>query len=357
MLLFTPYTFNPGIDLDVYLPLNGDTVNFESYFEGLSGLPGTGIPDCYDKYGISWKWSQFTCTVPPFSADTLSAYQPIYPKTWNDVKCSSFFSKKWRCEGADWSLPNVPFAFWGSTAPETAFLFSPNPLPVSSSPITWTLSSSQWDTQNIISVHPDITQKFSFNLKFFNTGNNYGTVNYLKDSIIIFDARTIITEIDSRACPISARHTPITHTLQITAHSPPIIDTYTPNRYVLSGSLVEFENLTTKLHFITAFNIDFDDGIVKFITNVNNNFTNSYFLPGTKTLQITAFTSKWSQPIIAVFPNIIVVVPEYEKISEENFRSPFETLNPPWKVPPTVKINDWVVGNDISKTPYLVNEY
>ena len=350
MLLFTPYTYSPGIDLNVYLPLNGDSIDFKAFFDGLSGLPGTWIPDCYDKYGLSWKWSQFTCTVPPFSANSLSAYQPLYPMTWGDVQCNppQIFSKTWGCEGADWSVPNVPFSFWGSTAPDSAFLFSPNPLPASAASINWTLSSSQWSNQNTISIHPNVSQKFPYNLKFYNDGSNYGTVNYLKDSIIILNGRVVITEMDTRVCPISTRHTQITHTLQITAHSPPIIDIYTPNRYVLSGSLVEFENLTTKLHFVTSFNIDFDDGIVKFITAVENNFTASYFVPGTKTVQITAFTSKWSEPIIATFPNIITIVPEYEKMVEENFRSPFENLNPPWKVAPTVKINDWVVSNNIN---------
>jgi len=351
MLLFTPYNYNSGISLDIYLPLNGDSVDFKSYFEGLSGLPGTWIPDCYDKYGISWKWSQFTCTVSPFSASALGAYQPVYPKTWADVQCSfpGIFPKTWACEGADWSVPGLPFASWGPTAPDSAFLFSPNPLPVSSAPITWTLSSAQWANQNIVSIHPDVSQEFPFNLKFYNNGSNYGTINYLKDTIITLDARVIVSEIDTRACPLSTNHFQVTHTLQITAHSPPIIDIYTPNRYVLSGSLVEFENLTTKLHFVTAFNVDFDDGIVKFITDVNNNFTASYFSPGTKTLQITAFTSKWPlEPIVAVFPNIITVVPRYEQFVEENFRSPFETLNLPWKTPPTVKNNDWVVANNIN---------
>jgi hypothetical protein len=353
MLLFTPYTYNPGISLDIYLPLNGDSVNFKSYFQGLSGLPGTWIPDCYDKYGISWKWSQFTCTVAPFSAATLASYQPIYPKTWADVQCSfpGTFPKTWGCEGADWSVPGTPFGSWGPTAPDSAFLFSPNPLPVSATPITWTLSSPQWSSQNSISIHPDISQEFPFNLKFFNNGTNYETTNYLKDTIITLDAKVTVSEIDTRVCPPSTNHFQITHTLQITAHSPPIIDVYTPNRYVLSGSLVEFENLTTKLHFVTAFNVDFDDGVVKFITNVNNNFTSSYFKPGTKTLQITAFTSKWPlEPIIAIFPDIITVVPRYEDFSEENFRSPFEVLNLPWKTPPTVKNNDWVVASNINFT-------
>lgn len=350
MLLFTTYTYNPGIDLDIYLPLNGDTVNYEAFFDSLSGLPGLSIPDCYDKYGISWKWSQFTCITPPFSSVTLAPYQPIYPKTWSDTQCvfPGLFPKTWGCEGADWSTPAIPFGSWGATAPDSAFLFSPNPLPSETTSIIWTLSCEQWTIQNTTISHPNVSQKYSYDLKFFNNGSDFGTASYIKDTIITLTAQLTVTELDTRACPLSYNIVPITHTTQITAHSPPLIDIYTPNRYILSGSLVEFENLTTKLQFVTAFNVDFDDGIIKFITNVKNNFTNSYFQLGTKTIQITAFTDKWTQPIIAVFPDIITIVPEYEKIFEENFRSPFEVLNLPWKVPPTVKNNDWAVSDNIN---------
>jgi len=356
MLLFTPYTYTHGIANNVYLPLNGDTANFEAYFTGLSGLPGISLPDCYDKYGISWKWNQFTCSVPPFSAITLSAYQPLYPKTWNDTKCTfpGLFPKKWKCEGADWSIPFLPIGSWGTTAPHSAFLFSPNPLPAVASSILWVLSSEQWLSQNIIAIHPDVSQKFPYSLKFFNTGGIYGTTSYLEDTVITLNAQVSVLEIDTRTCPPTPNPVFITYTQQITAHSPPVIDVYTPNRYVLSGSLVEFENLTTKLHFVSAFYIDFDDGITKFITDVNSNFTASYFHLGTKTLNITAYTYHWPEPIVASFPDIITVVRQYDDVAPENYRSILDALNLPWKTTPRVEINDWAIADNIN---YAIKQF
>jgi hypothetical protein len=348
MVLFTNYTYTPNIASELYLPLNGDPANFVPQYTGLSGLK-TELPLCYDKYGVSWKWNQFTCNTFPFSAHSLSAYQFIYPSTWNSVKCGfpGVYPKKWKNEGANWTIPPSDPSTWASIAPESAFLFSPNPLPASASPIFWSLSSESWGTQNNTFIPPDVSQKFPFNLRFYNIGGNYGTVSYLEDTVINLKTNVTISEIDTRVIPFSTNHFIFSNTVQITAFAPPIINLYTTNKYILTGVRAEFENLTTRLNLVSSFTIDYEDG-VDFFFDPYSNFNITFKTPGTKTLKISANSPKWKEPIIASFPEIVTVLPIYDEISLENYRDRFEEINLPHPNPPTVKSNDWTTNHNIN---------
>jgi hypothetical protein len=336
------YTFDPGFNTTrpTFLPDSGADTLFNASL--ITDTTTNAFVKCADKYGEIWKWSSF---------ENCDAFVDR-PTTWASTQCKNVagswpvqtgspgpYAKKWRREG----LENVV-----------------NPLSCNGSPVTWNLSSSSgWQraprTQNS-------NLFYDFSLKVLEFGVQPLTINFYEPTEISVKAEQTIQ------CIISAQNTDPTGliksndwklkttTLSIlsvgTFATIPSLRLYTPNRFVLTGTDVQFQNLITQRDLITRLEINFDDN--KFLnvdgSNLNDEYfnANSYTIPGDKTLTITAFTTFQRDPIVTTFPRIITALSEYDKVDSRAYRSKETPLNLPWPEPPIVGSNDWVTSDNIN---------
>ena len=343
-----PYIFTPGISNIIYLPVNGNDVGYSSSIKlGLAG--SASLSACYDKYGILWKWSTF-------EKNTLSAIGGLsstrvpFPSSWATTQCTlcagsnnfdiyGTFPKKWRPEGA-----------------LSAEYFNPNFLPCTASPVTWTLSSYDvsgkfnWKTPPQTSSTLSGSTTFPFTLKLDNYGETLYTVSEFDNTNLYLTFNIPTTCTDTQAIPFASTVSFITETFSITSVAPPAIKLYTPNRFVLSGSSVKFQNLITRVNTIKSLTADFDDGniIVRSGNNLVNDFNVTYYIEGYKTITIQAELIYDKTLIVQTFPEIIRVVNQYDIVSEINYRSEQTSINLPYSSPPQVGANDWVTSENIN---------
>jgi hypothetical protein len=393
------YLFNPGITLDVYLPPEGEPEEFIAYYKGT-----TQTPICFDKYGVIWSWGNFVCgdlscadeTPYPLSWDTLgSSLTATYPKKWKkegpinyelfgpnynpnspaEIELSDCFGKygivwNWNTftstnvkklgltqtvYPSSWNTMGSPLSAtypkkWKKEPALYFDLFSPffNPFRVTS--INWTLSTLKWPFYNTAVIHPSVSEEFFYNLRINNDGEEYSTVSYWDNTDLTLNSYLSVTYIDTSILPFKYTTYPIGEGLNFVTWAPPDIKIYTPNKYVLTGVNVSFENLISKTHLITGLGVGFDDGLTVFLTgdSVNGGFSISYDILGSKTISVSAHTGRWPYPIVTTFPNIIKVLPEYETIEPLEYRSISTPIQLPWTKQPTVGSNDWVVSDNIN---------
>lgn len=369
------YIFTPGIDSTVYLPINGSEELYTAKFDlGISGA--VSLSACYDQYGALWKWSTFEkqslsainglsgLRVAVLSAkNLLNTTRVTYPSSWATMQCtlsagsntatginwpnvngvdSGIFSKKWR---------NLTTVEANSAAISQFNFFNINTRSVSSAGIWWTLSSANWKELTFIPL--SATNEYSFPLRMLDYGTTDNTVSFYEDTPIVLNAQLTATAMDPLG-NVSA--TFINQTFELTAIAPPSIRIYTPNRYVLTGTDVKFENLLFRSKSVTSLTANCDDGKTVILTgnNVANDFTVSYDVVGYKTISITIELDKavydplLTTPITTTFSNIIQVLSRYDDVSEENYISTTTPVQLPWPNQPRVGINDWVTEDNIN---------
>lgn len=361
------YIFTPGIPSVVLLPINGSKVSYTSKLD-ISTSGAIGLSACYDKYGALWKWSTFEKNSLS-SAGGLSAlriavlsannsYNPlpantrvVIPSSWATLQCTlsagsnnadsyGTFPKKWRPESA-----------------LSASYFNVQSQSTSSTRVYWVLSSSNWldpaTKQPIITTNiRDVSAGFTFDLQLLDYGTAPYTANFYDNSYFTLNAKATATTMDPLG---NASATYINQSFELTAVAPPDARIYTPNRYVLTGTDVKFENLLTRPNLVTSLTANCDDGKI-IVLNDNdkiNNFTVAYDTVGYKTITIAIDLDKTVYgagvtPIVSTFPNIIQVLSRYDDVSIKNYRSTTTPIQLPHTTQPRVGINDWVIDDNIN---------
>jgi hypothetical protein len=341
------FQYIPGIESSIYLPANGSIVSYQASLRYTTNI--LSLSNCYGKYGLLWNWLSYTgCATNPGSFTGK-------PSSWETTALTGSFPKRW-------TLTDIL----------STDLYNTNPATCSASNITWTISSTPSFAVN--SFYNQYTgplpesELFCYDLSLRNSGGeileginfcnglNY-TTSVLENTNIALNAKQTVT------CHITASNLPpgytndwqprtviFDQTTPIISIAPPIAKIYTPNRYVLTGANVFFENLITNTNVVTSVFIDLDDGKTLLLTgtNVNNSFSTSYDIVGSKTIQVTINPTYSNTPIIATFPNIIQVLTEYDQVSPSEYRSTESAIELPWPAKPQVGSNDWVVEDNIN---------
>jgi hypothetical protein len=333
------YVFNPGIGSIIYLPINGSQVPYLASLQ--TAVEGTGLLSaCYDKYGFIWQWSQFEdCTnIPQTFVNKASS--------WATVECSGTFPKIWR------NLTPAEIAQGLLSAAD----FSSNPITCSATRILWTLDTINW-SESISAAEGETT------LPYFLSLDNFGlddyTASYFADTNITLSAEQSLT------CRISAnlnqapgytndwlpRDFKINLSHNILSIAPPDIKIYTSNRFVLTGSNVRFENLITNRELLSVIEVNFDDNKVFYYTGSDINlshFSTTYDIPGYKTVTIKVYTNYDATPIVFTCKDIIQVLPSYDDVFPEEYRSSNTPIQLPWPNKPQIGANDWVTEDNIN---------
>lgn len=348
-----PYIFTQGIPDKIYLPVDGSGVEYTTILDiGLSGI--LTLDNCYDKYGVLWRWSTFETGMVPlsvaFTSSTglcaLSTTRTPFPSSWATTTCFTTagtavppnivgypgtYPKQWQKEGA------LSATFFNK--------FAVNNI-CSAASITFTLSTSYWTSVQTIPL--SVGNSALFELSLSGTGTSQLTVSRYQPTILYLNVTS--TGRCLEVATLSANDWTITETRQLTSYPPPNIKLYTPNRFILSGTTVHFENISTSLEQVTSLNINLDDNKVLFLSgnDINNSFNSSYDILGYKTITVTVQPQYNNQTIIQTFPNIIQVVDHYDDISPTEYRSQITPISLPWVEQPTVMPNDWVTEDNIN---------
>jgi hypothetical protein len=354
-----PYIFTQGIPDNIYLPADGQGVEYTTILN--IGLSGTlSLENCYDKYGVLWRWSTFESGA---SANTnllalgidsstnssglcaLSSTRVPFPSSWATTTCFSDAS-------------NIPVSLtpqygtypktWQNERPLSAELFNPVAVNTicSAVSITFTLSTDLWSDSHTVPL--SVGNSHIFELSLLENGSTALTLSRNQATILTLNATS------SGSCYDVATATfndwVISETKQLTSYPPPIISIYTPNRFVLSGSVINFENISTSLELVTGLNINLDDGKSIFLSgnNINNSFSVSYDILGYKTIHVTVLPDYNGLTLTQSFPNIIQVVENYDDVSPTEYRSQLTPISLPWSTPPVVYSNDWVTEDNIN---------
>lgn len=326
------YVFDPGIPSTVYLPINGAPI---IYTASLNVQLSAGIPSvdpCFQKYGIAWKWSTFE------NCQTFTNY----PSSWASTQC----------------LTGTPGKFgkkWGYELPLSADLFNTNPIFYTGSTTNWSLCSEYWtgDTfpkQNEPLINPAIT---NYTLQLSANGSVANTASYFSDTPLTLKVnKQVIGKINvpSYGQPSDwlLKTTTINEQHDILSLSPPDIKLYTSNRFVLTGSNVIFENLTTKTNLLCSLTIDFDDNLPPVTLtgeNIKQNFIKTYNIPGIKNIKIVGTPTYDVTPIVLTLPQIIEVVTQYDNAITDSYISTKTPLSLPFPNKIQIAANDWAVAD------------
>jgi len=340
----TPFEFNPGIANTVYLPVLGQRVDYQATLK-TSLAPGLDVVQpCYDKYGIRWnwgtleqttweqqkkftsglvKWSSAQCMV---SADTLS--MPSTP---------GVYAKKWRTEGSLSSINLVPV--FCKASPVTWTLVGENKRPSK----TWSSTYVVTDPEESNNEYENIAA-FPYRLQLSGDGVNMFTTSYYDETPVTLTVlQTISCQITAAPGDWQTKVTTLSFEQNINVIPPPEILLYTPNKFVLTGTPISFENLSTRLETVTSLVVDYGDNIVVTLTgeSIKRDLVNTYTLNGAKSIKVTAHLNYDSNPIVYNFPGIIESIAQYDTVSPINYR----LANEPIKLPHSQKIqiqpNEW----------------
>lgn len=341
-MAFNDYIFNPGVNSLVYLPTNGQRSSFTASL--ITALTGgyTSLDKCYGKYGLAWKWSTFEST--PSAIDALSSTQVVYPSSWSTMQC--LLSAGTLSADNPGPYPKK----WTYELPLSAELFNPSFLECSATSILWTLSTDFWFVQQMIPL--SVSESFNFELRLLDFGEQIYTSSRYKDTVFTLNAQISVECLDLFSIPLTSQISLVSETFSFTAVAPPVLNFYTPNRFVLTGQDVPLENLIINSHLVTALEINFDDN--KFVYVSGNDINNKYFFAnydviGFKTFDVTAYTTYGSENSFKqTYTDIIRVLKEYDVVSPSEYRIASEPLALPQPIQPTVGSNDWIIEDNIN---------
>jgi hypothetical protein len=329
------FIFEPGISTNIYLPINGSQVDYVATLRN-NLLAQDSLSACFGKYGLVWNWLAYTgCSANPA---TFSGK----PSSWQTVACSGSFPKQWTI--TDILSTDI---FETRVADYTAIN------------MVWTLSTGNWLVQT--TALPLSVNSFPYSLKLLDFGDTVYTTSFFENTPITINAlQTIQGQISAQfsAGALALGYTndwlPKTTTFNESFTSvsiaPPVAKIYTPNRYVLTGTNVGFENLFTNTELLSTVIIDLDDGMTIQLlgSNSNKSFTASYNVVGSKTITVYMYTTYEPNPIVTRFPNILQVLSEYDQVSPSEYRSTETPIELPWAEQPHVGSNDWAVEDNIN---------
>jgi hypothetical protein len=328
------YNFKPGIDTTIYLPINGSTNAYKSFFD-IGALGSISLSACFDLYGILWKWSTFEVNSLTGTSGLRSTHTP-FPSSWKTVECASEFNKKWTNQGL-----------------LSAKMFDPLYAACSGSTITWILCTTNllhnWSAVQVNKI--SATRAFDFSLNIKDYGFTKFTTNSYYDTVLSLIVKVPVTCVD----PITkaSENSILTETVSITSVAPPAVKLYTPNRFVLTGTNINFQNLIHRPELIKSLTADFGNGksIILSDDNISKNLTTTYNTIGFKTVTIKTELKPLyyvSDIITTEFPNIVQVLPYYDEIYVEDYRTSLTPLSLPYTTCPSVGINDWVTDDNIN---------
>jgi hypothetical protein len=245
----------------------------------------------------------------------------------------------------------------------------------------WTISSEPTDTVNsFYHMHSDVTPTSANYYKFNLSLLDYGGQENLPDALIpddtdsfsytcsrFGDTNITINAHQTIRSQISAiftanalalgytndwqvKDTTFDQSFSAVSYAPPQAKIYTSNRFVLTGTNVNFESLFTGIDLLSVVKVDFDDSKTILLTgsDISRSFSTTYDVVGFKTLRISMYTNYEVNPIVTTFPNIIQVLTEYDQISPTEYRSTLDPIVLPWSQTPHVGSNDWVVEDNIN---------
>lgn len=312
-----PYTFNPGIKSFEILPSDGTNVRFRASYS-LDPV----LFRCYDKYGLIWNWASV--------CDVIN--EEGFRGLWQDTEKNELFSKKWRNEGG------------------INPLFDTIPVTCSASEVIWRLSSdSGWP--QVYQFQTTATNFFDYYLRVQDFGINLFTVSYFTSTNITVNVQQTIS------CYISVdggdwlpSDKLINETFIAYVGTTPDVRLYTPNRFVLTGTNVLFENLITQKQFVSSLDIDFENDLPPLTgLSVYTPFFNSeYKTPGKKTLNVSLKTTYQQEPINITLTDIVKTVSNYDDVFPNEYRSITSPIVLPWQEQPVIGSNDWAVNSNIN---------
>lgn len=358
------YIFTPGIPQAVVLPINGNSANFiASTIIGLSGA--VSLSACFDKYGILWKWSTFEtgisslqgtnssslCALSSLAVINVSALSTsfvAFPSSWATLQCElsagstnvgipTYFTKRWVNEGA------LSATYFNKSSICTVGTY------------VWTLcSETGWSYTSAIPT--SASEQFTYTLRIDEDGILPGTVSERADTDLLLNVKLTGTcFLSANELEVPAYYYPVVdHNYTFQSVTPPAIRLYTPNRFVLSGTIINFQNLLTYPERVNRIELDFDDGKLYTLSGpelLKTFLTETYNTPGYKTIKATIHSnipSTSASPYTVTYPNMIQVLSIYDQVSPSEYRTELEPLNLPWTDQPRVGSNDWVVEDNIN---------
>jgi hypothetical protein len=316
---YTPleYIFSTGAPDPIYLPIDGSKLGYTATFRIALSSPQE-LDECYDKYGLAWKWTNFeNC-----SAST----NPRSLSSWSSVECSAAYPKKWRNEGV-----------------LSADLFLVSPIACTASNIIWNLSSNNWSVTTTNNISSEPLQQYFYTLNFNNFGFVPFTVNEFQDSFITLSVQ------QSATCVINAPPydwQPKTITLKeqetLTVPSRVKFTLFTPNKYYLTDTPIHFQNVSNNLEALTALYINFGENNTLYLTgnDIFSNFTVSYSSIGFKTIEAKGYLSNKQVPFTFELKDIVYVTDSYHDVVPEKYQIYETNLNLPWKSQPFIGANE-----------------
>lgn len=337
------YVFKPGINNIIYLPVNGAPYN---YIASLQVALSSGIPStdpCYSKYGLAWRWSTF---------EGCSALSGInFPSSWATTQCLISAGQTGPLSSVS-AAPGIFPKKWGYEAVDlSASIFNTNPIFCTGGTTLWTLSSVDWSSyiQEVDSNTGSDISEFNYSLQLSGSGLIPETTSYYKNTQISLNVQKDITcQINQPPNDWQAKTTTINETFNILSIPPPILKLYTPNRFVLTGTEVRFENLTTSTNLLCSLTVDFGDDLDVVTvsgSNINQNFYRTYNTVGQKSLKITGIVTYDTTPITLNLPNVIEVVQQYDNVVPESYRSTQTPISLPYPNKIQIAANDWAIAD------------
>lgn len=353
------YILYPNINSNIYLPPNGSPFYYESNFTPLTA--STNVP-CYDKYGLIWNWSTLlSANVASLNTGIAKSSAFVAPSSWS---MTQFVSS---CGTTLNTLSTIVVSSSGSLAKTWGYegvqqAATLSPVSITGTGISWSIKTNNW-TYPIIPFTNNATTTFDYTLQLSGAGTTTTTTGgtlptYIDTAISLEAQQTVTAYVSSAAFAFSPavndyipRDILLTPSTIITAVGQPRSIFYTPNRFVLTGSNIIFENVSTKSNFISSFKISFDDVPSFSIPASATTFTVSTCSIGFKNLTVTSYTTYPNLPVIVTtFPNIVEVVAQYDVISPLEYRTQNSPIVLPWSVLPQIGSNDWVNDDNINSS-------
>ena len=349
-----------------FLPTDDSLKSYAAFLRvSLSGDTTSTLDFCYGLYDLVYRWSTFVhlsapITTPPFGTTPnfvdITSTLTGKPSSWYTTQClvtsitaapfgvtlntltsalSGPYPKKWRAEAStNLSAERTPNRSTGG-------------------PLTWSLSTPSWSVETQISSN---NINYVYELQYSKDGLNPYTASVNNNTPIYLQANQIVSTVisaepfdwqtkqyvfsDSKNCSIYARGD---------------FKVYTSNRYVLTGTQVEFQNISVGFNGVDRIEVNLDDNnqaVTLSGSSLYSNITAAYTELGYKTITGTVVYSSTLTPqpadAISTFTDIIKVVAEYDTIDTENYRTPETPLQLPWPEVPKVAPNEWVNEDNIN---------
>jgi len=231
--------------------------------------------------------------------------------------------------------------------------FTNNPTYYTLSSTVWSLNTSLWEAPTQISLPALNPAEYLYSLRLSGDGFIPSTVSYYNDTLVYLNATKFIT------CKINvpsyggssdwrSKTTNLNLSYKITSKAPSELKFYTPNKYVLTGVPVKFENISTRTNSLCSVTITFNDGtptIVLSGAKVSNSFYTTFNSLGPKTIKATGIINYTPTPITLTLTDVVVVTPEYDSVYPDSYYSTSSPFSLPFSNKIQIAPNDWAVAD------------